>query len=100
MIKVIISSRRPATNIPFFTRPQLINDVLETQQNEGKFIRESRNLSEDGLTFTYEGIWKTVADYNEFKNHSYVVNYGNDRTNYNLENGINVSTTVLDYMDQ
>lgn len=100
MIKVIITSRRSNTNTPFFMRPQTINDVLEIQQNEGKFVRESRNLSEDGLTFTYEGIWKTIEDYQEFKTHTCVVDYGNERTAYNLENSISVSTTVLDYMDQ
>ncbi len=100
MIKVIITSRRPNVNVPFYMRPQTVNDVLEIQQAEGKFIRESRNISEDGLTFTYEGIWNTIEDYHEFRGHTCVTDYGNERTSYNLENGINVSTTVLDYMDQ
>lgn len=100
MIKVIITSKRPDTSVPFFMRPQTINDVLEIQQNEGKFVRESRNLSDDGLTFTYEGIWNTIEDYQEFRNHSCAVDYGNRRTAYNLENGIDVVTTVLDYMDK
>ncbi len=99
MIKVVIATRRPNTNVPFYTRPQTVNDVLEIQQSEGKFLRESRNLSEDGLIFTYEGVWNTIEDYNEFRSHSCIVDYGNLRTNYNLENGIGVVTTVLDYMD-
>ena len=100
MIKVIITSRRPSTSVPFFMRPQIVNDVLEIQQTQGKFVRESRNISDDGLTFTYEGIWNTVEDYHAFRGNTAVTEYGNARTAYNLENGINVSTTVLDYMDQ
>jgi hypothetical protein len=63
MIKVVITTRRPVKTIPYYTRPQTVNDVLEIQQAEGKFLRETRNLSEDGLIFTYEGVWNTIEDY-------------------------------------
>jgi hypothetical protein len=99
MIKVIITARRPANNIPFYTRPMIINGILEIQQTEGKFLRESRNISEDGLIFTYEGIWNSIEDYNEFRANDQVVEYGNQRTAYNIENGISIVTTVLDYMN-
>lgn len=99
MIKVVIATRRPVKTIPYYTRPKTVNDVLEIQQAEGKFLRESRNISEDGLVFTYEGVWNSIEDYNEFRTHSCVVDYGNERTNYNLEHGISVVVTVLDFME-
>lgn len=100
MIKLIIENRRPTTDIPYYTRPVLVSEALNLQKATGKFITESRNLSEDGLVFTYEGIWDNIEAYNEFVTHAAVIEYANDRIAYNLENGITISTKILDYMSQ
>jgi HKD family nuclease len=100
MIKLVIENRRPSTDIPYYTRPVLVSDLLNLQKATGKFITESRNLSEDGLVFTYEGIWDTIEDYNQFVTHAAVIEYTNERIAYNLENGITISTKILDYMSQ
>jgi hypothetical protein len=100
MIKLVIENRRPSTDVPYYTRPVLVSDLLNLQKGRGKFITESRNLSEDGLVFTYEAIWNTIEDYNEFIAHAAVMEYANERIAYNLENGITISTKILDYMSQ
>jgi hypothetical protein len=83
MIKLVIENRRPTTDIPYYTRPVLVSDLLNLQKAAGKFITESRNLSVDGLVFTYEAIWNTIEDYNEFIAHAAVTEYTNDIIAYN-----------------
>ena len=100
MIKLVIENRRPTVDVPYYTRPVLVTDLLNLQKATGKFITESRNLSEDGLVFTYEGIWNSIEDYNDFVTHAAVIEYANDSIAYNLENGITISTKILDYMSQ
>lgn len=99
MIKIVVSSSRPDVSIPFFMRTPEMEQILEEFRSQGKFLTEARSVSDDGLTFTYEGIFNTMEDVKEWKNNPEVQQYFKDRDDYNETNGISITTKMLDYMD-
>jgi hypothetical protein len=103
MILVTKTFTRPNTDVKFhyevLNNEEFKNHMKSKYYETGKVVSENKKLDETNLSFTYSGVWKTRADFDEHDTDPVLQKYWDSRDAYNNQNNIVASERTFSEVD-